>query len=68
MTIKNKHLLIILICCALVMLAIIILPKYFNLGSFVFLLILLCPLSHIILMKLFMKKNKKTDTKNNNCH
>ncbi len=52
------------------MLAIIILPKYFNIGSFAFLLILLCPLSHIILMKLFMGK-KNTDTKNNNknsCH
>lgn len=67
---KNKHLLIMIICCVLAMLAIIILPKYFNIGSFAFLLILLCPLSHIILMKLFMGK-KNTDTKNNNknsCH
>jgi len=57
-----------LICCALAMSAIIILPKYLNLGSFTFLLILLCPLSHIVLMKLFMGKGKNKGVKNNNCH
>ncbi|MBU4380959.1 DUF2933 domain-containing protein [Patescibacteria group bacterium] len=65
---KNKHWLIMLICCALAMSAIIILPKYLNLGSFTFLLILLCPLSHIVLMKLFMGKEKNKGVKNNNCH
>ncbi|OGZ25690.1 MAG: hypothetical protein A2W71_02385 [Candidatus Nealsonbacteria bacterium RIFCSPLOWO2_02_39_8] len=70
MTMKNKHLLIMLVCCALAMLAIIILPKYFDIGSFAVLLILLCPLSHIVLMKLFMKKDDtiaKNKT-NNGCH
>lgn len=77
MTMKNKqaflkHWLIMLICCVVVILAIVILPKYFNIGSFAFLLVLLCPLSHIVLMKLFMDKRKGSDTKNgnknNSCH
>lgn len=67
---KNKHWLIMIVCCVLAMLAIIILPKYLNIGSFAFLLILICPLSHIFLMKLFMgKKNvENKENKNHNCH
>jgi Zn-dependent protease with chaperone function len=55
---KNKHFLIMIICCALAMLVIVMLSRYFNVGSFAFLLILLFPLAYIILMKLFMKKAK----------
>ncbi len=66
MAIKNRHWLIMIVCCLLAMLAIVILPKYFNFGSLAFLLILLCPLFHIVLMKLMM--SKKTKKAKNSCH
>ncbi len=68
MAIKNKHWIIMFVCCAVATLAIIILLKYFNIGSLAFLLILLCPLSHILLMKLFPSKQKVAAERNENHH
>lgn len=66
---KNKHLLIMILCCAIPILAIILLSKYFDNKNFAFLLILLCPLAHIVLMKLFMKeKIEKNNKGQNKCH
>lgn len=54
----NKHLLWMAICCLAVIGAIIILPRYFNIGTIGFiLLILLCPVLHYFMMRKMHKKD-----------
>lgn len=53
----DRHLLIMVLCCLVVVAAILILPRFINLGILGWIIIFsLCPLSHIVMMK-FMPKD-----------
>lgn len=64
----DKHLLMMVLCCLIVAAVILILPKFVNLGSSGWIiLLLLCPLSHIVMMKFMPKDGSKSchDTTSN---
>ena len=72
---KNKlHAIIMILCCAipLVMLAVMYFTKTQALQSssvWSLVIILICPLSHLLLMGLMMgKKQKRTEENNQDCH
>lgn len=55
----KKHLFWMALCCLAVITAIIILPKYFNIGAAGYiLLMLLCPVLHLFLMRKMHKTEK----------
>ena len=63
---SKKHLFWMAFCCLAVIAAIIILPKYFNIGvAGYILLMLLCPILHYFLMRK-MHKTEKCDEVNKN--
>lgn len=56
---SKKHLFWMILCCLAVIAAIIILPKYFNIGAIGYiLLMLLCPVLHYFLMSKMHKTEK----------
>lgn len=61
---KYKHLLLMTFCCLAVIGAVIILPRYFNLGAIgILLLLLLCPISHYSLMKKIHQPHSENSNK-----
>ncbi|MEW6407616.1 MAG: DUF2933 domain-containing protein [Patescibacteria group bacterium] len=57
MKLKNSHLFLMILCCLVMFITLLFLPKILSGNFWYFLLILLCPLSHLLMMK-FMGHNK----------
>ena len=66
--IKNNHMLMMIICCALPLIVLFIAVRYLNLSNSYpyWFVLLLCPLSHYFMMKHMHKDGKKK--KGGGCH
>ena len=64
--IKNNHLLMMLLCCAIPLIALFVIVRYFGItNSYIYWLVLfLCVLSHLFMMK----HMHKSDGKGGKCH